>query len=82
MSAYVRYDREVDVLYVDLRDRQPADVARTIELGGGRQVDYDRAGNALGVEFVAASRGVDLEGVPDAEEVREALRSVAGFAAA
>ena len=82
MSAYVRYDREVDVLYVDLRDRGPADVAHTVELGGGRQVDYDNDGNVLGVEFLAAGRGVDLEGVPQAEEVREALHSVAGFAAA
>ena len=71
----VRYDAEVDALYVKLREGKSK---RTKELDsfGNRMVDYDAQGNVLGVEFLFASRGIDLEGVPCAELVSEALHGV------
>ncbi len=76
----ITYDRDVDALYASLRPRAPADVARTVELGGERQVDYDREGNVLGVEFLNASDGLDFDGVPQGDEIRATLRSLARFA--
>ena len=73
MSVSLRYDPDADALYVELATRLPADVARTVEIGAGRQVDYDASGSILGVEFLEVSAGVHLEGVPHADEIREAL---------
>jgi uncharacterized protein YuzE len=73
MSIYVRYDPEADAIYAELMPRAPGDVARTSELGGGRQVDFNAAGEVLGVEFLDVSAGIDLVDVPRADEIREAL---------
>ncbi|MEX2372394.1 MAG: DUF2283 domain-containing protein, partial [Dehalococcoidia bacterium] len=55
--------------------RQPGDVALTEEIGDGRQIDYNEAGEILGVEFLFVSDGLNLQGVPRAEEVNAALRA-------
>lgn len=69
----VRYDSEADAIYVRLRATAHA---RTEELDVARLIDYDAAGDVIGVEFLWVSGGVDLDGVPEAERVAEALRAV------
>ena len=70
----VRYDVEADALYVEL---SPAKSVRTEELGEGRYVDYDDAGNVIGFELLAVSHyGVELKGVPRAVEIAAALNAI------
>jgi len=70
----IRYDREVDALYVSFRAALPGDAVRTVELDERRRVDYDDRGEPIGLEVLDARDGIDLERVPRAEEIREALR--------
>ncbi len=51
-------------------------------MDASRLVDYDAAGNVLGVEFMWASNGLDLDGVPQAEAIRQALQSLKDLDAA
>ena len=59
----VEYDPSVDTLYVHLSDEPQA---YTEDLSAGREyergVDYAEDGTVVGVDFVNASRGVDLRG--------------------
>jgi uncharacterized protein YuzE len=68
----IEFERETDMLYVRLRDGQ---VARTKEFGDLRHVDLDEDGLVIGVEFVGASGGLELEGLPEAEAVAAALNT-------
>ncbi len=72
-NLLVRFDPEADALYVAFGERRA--VARTVELGDGRQVDYDADGGLLGVEFLNVSDGLNLNGVPHQDEVAAALRA-------
>lgn len=74
-GMYIRFDPDADALYVSFQARSRGDVARTEDLGDGRQVDYDQDGEVLGVEFLAVSQGLNLTDVPDREEVAAALRA-------
>ena len=81
MTTRERYDPTADAAYVYLRKIEPGDAVRQVELFGGltpgmRLVDYDREGRVLGVEFLAVSEGIDLDGVPQAEAVYRALLSL------
>lgn len=67
---YVTYDEDADVLYVGLAD---GDVAETRNLGDLRLIDFADDGTVLGVEFVSASQGVDLDGVPFGPTVAAAI---------
>jgi uncharacterized protein YuzE len=80
--VYVHYDPEVDALYVDLRTRFDGDVERSVELDTSRVVDYDAAGEVLGVEFLWASDGLDLTGVPQPDTIRAALKAFTALSAA
>ena len=73
----LQYDPQVDALYVRLRDTppEPGEAHRTRELDERRRVDYDEQGDPVGVEILDASHGIALDGVPFADEIREALRS-------
>ncbi|MDA0269910.1 MAG: DUF2283 domain-containing protein [Chloroflexi bacterium] len=76
MSGFmIRFDPDADALYVYYRRVTPGDIARTEELGDGRQVDYDASGEVLGVEFLGVSQGVSLVDVPRADEVSAAMRA-------
>lgn len=67
---YVTYDDDADVLYVGLAD---GDVAETRNLGDLRLVDLANDGTVLGIEFISASQGVDLDSVPFAPTVAAAI---------
>jgi len=73
----VSYDPEADALYVSFRLRSAGDVVRTVEIGDGRQVDYAADGEVLGVEFLAVSEGLNLDGVPHREQVQSAVGALA-----
>ena len=67
---YLTYDEDADVLYVSLAD---GDVAETRSLGDLRLIDVTEDGMVHGVEFVSASHGVDLDGVPFARLVASVI---------
>ena len=69
----VQYDTEADALYVRLAS---GEVARTRRLDSSRAVDYRADGTVVGVEFLFVSKGVRLEGVPEAEGIERALASL------
>lgn len=67
---HVTYDDDADVLYVGLAE---GDVAETRNLGDLRLVDLAKDGTVLGIEFISASQGVDLDSVPFAPTVAAAI---------
>ena len=50
-----------------------AKIRYTEDFGDHRLVDYDEAGEVVGVEFVGIEGGADMDGLPEAERVRAAL---------
>lgn len=48
-------DSEVNALYIYFRPVGPGEVARTLTLAEGVNLDLDKDGNTLGLEFVEAS---------------------------
>ena len=75
MGILIRYDQEVDALYVSFRTTQPGDAVRTHQLDQRRRVDYDARDEPIGLEILDVTDGIDLDGVPRANEIREALRA-------
>lgn len=69
----VRYDPEADAVYVDLQEAQGR--VRTRRIDEQRLLDHDERGELVGIEFLFVSRGVNLEGLPEAERIAEAMRS-------
>jgi uncharacterized protein YuzE len=65
-SQQMEYSERADALYVRLSD---GEVARTEALGDLRMVDYDAAGQVVGIEFLGASHGLDLHDVPMHKDV-------------
>lgn len=59
----VRYDTDVDALYVPLRPETP--VARSVVVDANRVVDLDDTGEAVGIEVLGASHGVRLTDLTD-----------------
>ena len=59
--------RDMDAVYVYLRWGRPA-VSR--ELDGRRLIDYAGDGSVIGVRFLQVSRGMDLSGVPEHDQIR------------
>jgi uncharacterized protein YuzE len=74
MQMYVTYDEEADVLFAKWGTREPGDGGGSRDFGFGRFVEFDAHGKPVAVEFLDASHGVDLAGIPNADEIRAALR--------
>ena len=51
MAMKIRYDAEVDVVYIKLSD---AEILETEETDAGVIVDLDREGHVVGLEFLNA----------------------------
>ena len=49
----IRYDPSVDALYIRLRD---GPIEESDEVSLGVVIDFDREGNAMGIEILDASR--------------------------
>ena len=54
----IEYDKEVDALYIQLRDVSPAD---TMDIEEGVTVDLDKDGHIIGIEILDASERLGLE---------------------
>jgi uncharacterized protein YuzE len=66
------YERQHDAAYFAFSS---AASVRQERLPGLRVIDYGADGSVVGVEFISVSRGLDLSGVPRAEDIeREARR--------
>ena len=68
-ESNVTYDADLDALYVRLRAGK---VKRTKALDDLRLVDLAADDSIIGVEFLSASGGLDLSGLPR-EEMEERL---------
>ena len=67
---YLTYDEQADAVYVQFAR---SSVTRTEELSDSVAVDYDADGQAVGVEFLDVSEGIDLDQVPRRAEVAKLL---------
>ena len=75
----VQYDPEVDALYFKLRHVEPGGVKGARQLDERRLIHYDHAGQPVGVEILYATKGINLDGVPQASEIKRALKSLPGL---
>jgi uncharacterized protein YuzE len=76
---FITYDTEADAAYVRIGDdSRPAGARRLDER---RYIHMDGAGQAVAVEFLFVSKGVDFEGIPRAEDIRAALQDLGAVAA-
>ena len=66
----VESDPQADAIYVYLSD-QP--VEYTKEIDKSRYVDFGVTGNPIGIDLLGVSGGVDLEDLPQADEVGKIL---------
>ena len=76
---YLRFDPEADVLFVTLRDPE-GDTAGD-RLDERRIVHYDERDRPVAIELLFVSRGIDLEGLPEADRISAAIRSFPRLAA-
>jgi len=70
VTPYATYDQESDALYVRLAE---GEVGSTVMLDDLRMIDYRADQTVIGIEFLEASEGVELDGVPFAETVEKAI---------
>jgi len=72
MANYVkvRVDHEASMMYIRLT---PAEIRYTEDFGDDRLVDYDDRDRVVGVEFIGIAGGVDIDGLPEPDRIREAL---------
>ena len=54
----IEYDREVDALYIQLRDARPA---RALDVEEGVTIDVDAQGHIIGIEILDASERLGKE---------------------
>ncbi len=67
----VQYFDDSDILFIELTN---SDIEKTVDDGDvWRNIDLDANGGIVSVEFVNASRGVNLRGLP--HEIEELVRS-------
>ncbi|MEX1022227.1 MAG: DUF2283 domain-containing protein [Dehalococcoidia bacterium] len=68
---HVTYEEEGDILAVDFGERTERTGSR--DFGGGRFVEFNSNGDPIGVEFLSASRGIDLTDIPRGDEIHDTL---------
>jgi uncharacterized protein YuzE len=66
----IKYDREADAIYIYLSSKP---YAYGKDLDDERRVDYTSDNTPMGVELLCASEGVNLEGLPNVDEIAEAI---------
>lgn len=70
-AGSVAYDVAADILYVVLSEDA---VHHSVTLDDLRIIDYAEGDSVRGVEFINASVGIDLAGVPAAQRIKSLLR--------
>jgi len=68
----MKYDREADAIYIYLSSKP---YAFGKELDDERRIDYASDNTPMGVELLCVRKGVNLEGLPDADNIAEAIES-------
>jgi uncharacterized protein YuzE len=56
----IEYDREVDALYIYLQQKE---VAKTVELTDGVNIDLDERGKLIGIEIIDATQEYSLSDI-------------------
>jgi uncharacterized protein YuzE len=69
----ITYSESADALYLQLAE---ADVASTIPVDDARIVDYAADGSVVGVEFLGASAGLRLEGLPQRDRLEGLIKGL------
>ena len=69
----ITYSETADALYVQL---QESEVAKTVPFDDLRIVDYAADGSVVGVEFLDASDGLDLRGLPLSDRLEALIRGL------
>jgi uncharacterized protein YuzE len=69
----ITYSETADALYVQLSE---AEVTRVTPVDDLRIVDYAADGSVVGVEFLAASEGLNLKGLPEGSRLAELIRGL------
>jgi uncharacterized protein YuzE len=79
----LEYDPRGDIAYIHVGSSEDTAVSHTEPVGDGeeyeRGIDYDAAGAIVGYEFMNASRGLNLDGLPHREEIAAFIAGVAGL---
>jgi uncharacterized protein YuzE len=79
----LEYDPQGDIAYIHVGAVADATVHHTERVGDGdeyqRGIDYDIDGSIVGYEFMNASAGLDLEGLPHRDEIEAFIVRVAGL---
>lgn len=63
------YDTAADAMYLYLRDSADREVARTVAIDDGTNVDLDAEGNLLGIEVIGPHRNWPLDEILKRYEV-------------
>ncbi|MEX2446171.1 MAG: DUF2283 domain-containing protein [Dehalococcoidia bacterium] len=71
---FFTYDPEADAIYVEFAEANERSYGERVD--EQRIVHRDEAGACIGVEFLFVSRGLNLDGMPEADRVRDLLRSI------
>ncbi|MGE0134718.1 MAG: DUF2283 domain-containing protein [Dehalococcoidia bacterium] len=74
IAMEIRYDTEADAMFIWFRERGQHPYVRIIDDVRFLRMDDD---GIAGVEFLDVSRGMNLDAIPHADEIREALRCMA-----
>ncbi len=80
MSAtlQIRFDVEADAISVSFRDVEDGGIRDSRELDESRYIDVDHDDHIVGVEFLNVGHGIDLTGVPHAEDIHHAIDRLLG----
>jgi uncharacterized protein YuzE len=68
----VKYDKAADAVYIYLNSKL---YAYGNDLDDERRIDYASDHTPMGVELLCTSKGVNLEGLPNANEIAEAIEN-------
>jgi len=66
----IKYDKQADAIYIRLSN---APYAYGKDLDNERRIDYDADGNPRGIELLCVSEGVNIDDLPNPEEIAQML---------
>ena len=80
----LEYDPRGDIAYISVSGADADGVVHRTERVGAneeyeRGIDYDGNGNIVGYEFMDASRGLNLEGLPHRDDIAAFITRVTGL---
>ena len=79
----LEYDPRGDIAYIQVAPDANATVDHTERVGEGQEyergIDFDADGGIVGYEFMNASRGLDLHGLPHRDEIAAFIAGVTGL---